>query len=109
MIDTGTDERPLVGVLFTVGDGPVQRLRAGESMMRLMIQAELDGLATCALSQAVDLVSFRSQLRTLMSWPGYPQMMVRIGQRPESAAAPLTARRAVGDVLTVDRDDRGDR
>ena len=51
--------------------------------MRLMIQAELDGLATCALSQAVDLLFFRSQLRTVMSWTGYPQMMVRLGQKPD--------------------------
>jgi len=60
LISTGTDERPLIGVIFTEGDSPLERLRAGGSMMRLMIQAELDGIATCALSQAVDLLFFRS-------------------------------------------------
>jgi hypothetical protein len=107
LISTGADERPLIGVIFTDGDSPLERLRAGGSMMRLMIQAELDGLATCALSQAVDLLFFRSQLRTVMSWTGYPQMMVRIGQKPDSAAAPLTARRPVDDVLTIGPDNRG--
>ncbi|MDP9092648.1 MAG: nitroreductase [Actinomycetota bacterium] len=101
LISTGIDERPLIAVIFTDGDNPVERLRAGGSMMRLMIQAELDGLATCALSQAVDLLFFRSQLRTVMSWTGYPQMLLRLGQRPESVPPPLTARRPVGDVLTV--------
>ncbi len=55
-------------------------------MMRLMIQAELDGLASCPLSQSVDLLFFRSQLRTLMSWTGYPQMMLRLGHRPDTPA-----------------------
>lgn len=109
LISTGVDERPLIGVIFTEGDSPLERLHAGGSMMRLMIQAELDGLATCALSQAVDLLFFRSQLRTVMSWTGYPQMMVRVGQKPDSAAAPLTARRPVDDVLTIGPDNRGER
>jgi nitroreductase len=109
LITTGVDERPLIGVIFTEGDSPLERLRAGASMMRLMIQAELDDIASCALSQAVDLMFFRSQLRTAMSWTGYPQMMVRFGQKPDSAPAPLTARRAVEDVLTTDADNTGDR
>ena len=109
LISTGTDERPLVGVILTEGDSQLERLRAGGSMMRLMIQAELDGIATCALSQAVDLLFFRSQLRSVMSWTGYPQMMVRLGQRPVSAAAPLTARRPVDEVLTISADTRDSR
>ena len=70
-------------------------------MMRLMIEAELAGIASCPLSQSVDLLFFRSQLRALMSWTGYPQMMLRLGQKPGSAPAPLTARRPVEDVLMV--------
>ena len=101
LISTGTDERPLIGVIFTESDSSLERLRAGQSMMRLMIQAELDGIASCPLSQSVDLLFFRTQLRTLMSWIGYPQMMLRLGQKPDSAAAPLTARREVADVLTI--------
>jgi nitroreductase len=105
LIDTGADERPLIAVIFTDGDGPLERLRAGQSMMRLMIAAELDGLASCPLSQSVDLPFFRSQLRSLMSWTGYPQMMLRLGQQPVSGAPALTARRPVGDVLTIAPDE----
>lgn len=102
LISTGTDERPLIAVIFTEADSPLERLRAGQSMMRLMIAAELDDLASCPLSQSVDLLSFRSQLRTLMSWTGYPQMMLRLGQKPASVPPPLTARRRVRDVLTIE-------
>jgi nitroreductase len=101
LISTGTDERPLIGVIFTDTDSPLERLRAGQAMMRLMIQAELDGIATCPLSQSVDLVFFRSQLQTLMSWVGYPQMMLRLGPKPTSTPPPLTARRPINDVFTV--------
>ena len=101
LINTGADERPLVAVIFTEGDSALERVRAGQSMMRLMIQAELDDLASCPLSQSVDLTFFRSQLRTLMSWSGYPQMMLRLGHRPDTPAPALTHRRPVRDVLTI--------
>lgn len=101
LIQTGADERPLIAVIFTNADNDRERLRAGQSMMRLMVVAELEGLASCPLSQSVDLLAFRSQLRTVMSWRRYPQMMLRLGQRPASDPPPLTSRRPVGDVLTV--------
>jgi hypothetical protein len=66
-----------------------------------MIQAELEGLATCPLSQSVDLLAFRTRLRTLMSWSGHPQMMLRIGARPAGQPAPLTPRRPVAETLTM--------
>jgi nitroreductase len=71
-------------------------------MMRLMIEAELLGLASCPLSQAVDLTAFRGRLQGLMGWTGYPQMMLRIGHPAETAqTTPRTPRRATSDVLQV--------
>jgi nitroreductase len=71
-------------------------------MMRLMLEAELLGLASCPLSQAVDLVAFRSRVRTLMGWQGLPQMMLRLGY---PAAGDLwagrTTRRPIADVLVA--------
>lgn len=101
LITSGLDEHPLIAVVFTNTDDDLDRLRAGQAMMRLMIEAELGGIASCPLSQSIDLLSFRARLRTLMSWPGYPQMMLRLGQKPAATAAPLTPRRPVGEVLTV--------
>lgn len=101
LITPDIDERPLIAVIFTDNDSELDRLRAGQAMMRLMVQAELNGLASCPLSQSVDLLAFRSRLRMLMSWTGHPQMMLRLGRRPTGAAAPLTPRRPVGDALTI--------
>jgi nitroreductase len=93
------DEKPLLAVILTDGNTPGDQLAAGEALMRLMLEAAALGLATCPLSQAVDMPVFRSRLKTLMGWATYPQMMVRIGNRPAGRAAPLTLRRPLADVL----------
>lgn len=102
IIERDVDERPLIGVLFTNSDTAQEQLLAGRAMMRLMLQAELMGLSTCALSQAVDLAAFRTRMQQMMGWVGYPQMMVRIGH-PTSPTGelPRTPRRDPAAVLDV--------
>jgi nitroreductase len=101
LIDPGIDEQPLLAVIFTRADQASDRLQAGEAMMRLMIEAELAGLSSCPLSQAVDMLAFRVRLQTLMDWTDYPQMMLRLGHPPAAAAASLTGRRTIADMLTI--------
>jgi nitroreductase len=101
LIAAGIDERPLIAVVFTTADGRADQLAAGEAMMRLLIEAELLGLSCCPISQAVDMLAFRTRLRVLMSWTEYPQMMLRLGNPPEAGRAPLTRRRPVADVLQI--------
>jgi nitroreductase len=103
LITQGVDERPLIGVIFTRSDLPVDHLHAGISMMRMMIEAELAGLATCPLSQAVDFAAFRTRLQGRMGWIDYPQMMLRIGHPSGPVTElPLTPRRPPSAVLEVD-------
>jgi nitroreductase len=101
LIAADVDEKPLLAVIFTDSDRAVDRLLAGRAMVQLMIRAELEGLATCPLSQSVDLLVFRTRLRTLMSWSDYPQMMLRLGARPAGQPAALTPRRPVDQTLTM--------
>ena len=104
MIELDVDERPLIAVVLTDSDTAADHLLAGESMMGLMIKAESLGLATCALSQAVDLAGFRTRVQGLMGWIGYPQMMMRIGY-PGGPAEDLafTPRRDPAAVLELSR------
>ncbi|PZS15464.1 MAG: nitroreductase [Pseudonocardiales bacterium] len=101
LIDLDVDEHPLLAIVLTTSFGPLAHLQAGEAMMNLMIEADLQGLATCALSQAVDLLAFRSRLQTVMGWMDHPQMMLRIGYPAVGEPPPSTARRSVSDVLLV--------
>jgi nitroreductase len=101
-IEADVDEHPLIAVLLTESNTPREQLAAGESMMRMMLQAERAGLASCPLSQAVDLAAFRARVQTLMGWTGYPQMMLRIGYPPPGNPAPgRSPRRAVADQLVI--------
>ncbi len=101
-IPAGVDEQPAYLVVFTTDDDTVARLRAGEAYVLLSIEAERRGLASSAVTQAIDLPGVRDRLRALMDWPDHPQMILRVGwPPPDAAGAPATPRRAVADVLTV--------
>jgi nitroreductase len=102
LIERDVDERPLIAVVLTESDSAAEHLRSGQAMMRLMIEAELKGLGTCPLSQAVDFAAFRTRVQGVMGWVGYPQMMLRIGYASAAAAdLPRTPRREPGAVLQV--------
>ncbi len=102
LIEHGVDEHPLIAVVFTETSELRDHLRAGMSMMRLMVRADLLGLSSCPLSQAVDFAAFRARLQARMGWIGYPQMILRFG-RPATPITDLllTPRRPVADVLEV--------
>lgn len=96
------DEQPLYVVLFTVADDAEARLRAGEAYARVAVEVERLGLASSAMTQAVDLPALRERFRTLMDWPDHPQMVLRVGwPRPGAPAVP-THRRPLSEVLTVE-------
>jgi nitroreductase len=103
IIDLDVDEHPRLAVVLTARFGPRGHLQGGEAMMRLMVEAERLGLATCPLSQAVDLLAFRARLRTVMGWTDYPQMLLRLGIAPSTEPPPLSPRRSVADVLSTRR------
>jgi hypothetical protein len=88
--------------VLTEGDNPIDHLHAGRAMMRLMVAAEMLGLSTCVLSQAVDFAAFRTRVQGLMGWIGYPQIMLRVGY-PSGPHSDLvcTPRREPAAVLTV--------
>jgi nitroreductase len=96
------DEQPAYLVLLSGGDGPEQRLRAGEAYLRVSVEAERLGLASSAMTQAVDLPGVRERFRTLMDWPDHPQMVLRVGYPPaEQPDMPSTPRRPLSTVFSV--------
>jgi nitroreductase len=102
LIERDVDERPVIAVVLTQSDTAVDHLRSGQAMMRLMIEAELRGLASCPLSQAVDFAAFRTRVQGVMGWIGFPQMMLRIGY-PSAPTSELarTPRRLPSAVLRM--------
>ena len=93
------DERPVYIVAFSTADDRVARLRAGEAYARISVEAERLGLASSAMTQAVDLPAVRERFRMLMDWPDHPQMVLRVGHPQPGPTPPPTGRRALTAVL----------
>jgi nitroreductase len=103
------DEHPAYVVVFSRDDDTTSRLRAGEVYTQLSVDAERLGLATSAMTQALDIPGIRNRVRTLMSWPDHPQMILRVGWPPVSDAIPRTPRRPVQEVLSTTRPESAQR
>ncbi|MCH0540777.1 nitroreductase family protein [Streptomyces sp. MUM 203J] len=93
------ERRPCLAVLGTREDRPVDWLRAGQAMERVLLEATQDGLATSLNSHALEWPGLRWAVRDPRSSMGYAQMTIRFGYGPE---VPATPRRPVEEVLTVD-------
>lgn len=106
--EPAVDEHPSYVVVFTRDDDAATRLRAGEAYTQLSVDAERLGLATSAMTQALDLPGVRNRVRVLMSWPDHPQMILRVGWPPAGDTDPRTSRRPVAAVLTTTRPARSE-
>ncbi|MGW5055650.1 Acg family FMN-binding oxidoreductase [Actinokineospora sp. NPDC004072] len=89
-------------VLATAGDDPLSRLRAGEAASAVLLAATSLGLATCPLSQPLELPETRAAIRVgALDGAGVPQLILRLGWAPADAAPlPATPRRPVEDLLS---------
>jgi nitroreductase len=91
----------LLALLSTAGDEPLDRLRAGEALSAVLLRAELAGLATCPLTQPLEVAGTRARLAAdLLPEGGSPQVLLRLGWAPVGAASvPRTGRRLVEDTV----------
>jgi hypothetical protein len=87
---------PLVAILGTVGDTPIDQLVAGQALQRVLLTCTDDGLGSSMLSQPIEVPSARERIRTALGRSGSPQMVIRIGY---GDPAPATPRRPVLDTV----------
>ncbi|MGX7829592.1 Acg family FMN-binding oxidoreductase [Actinokineospora sp. 24-640] len=89
-------------VLATTGDDTLSRLRAGEAASAVLLAATHLGLATCPLSQPLEIPETRAAIRDdVLDGSAIPQLVLRIGWAPTSAPSlPATPRRPVAEVLS---------
>lgn len=100
---TGRIDRDAAALLLlaTPSDDRRSHLRAGEAASAALLAAASAGLATCTLTEPLEIADIRSQLRReVLHDDGYPQLILRIGWAPMNAE-PLhpTPRRPLEDVL----------
>lgn len=93
-------EHPTVVLLTTLGDEPLDWVRAGQALSALLLVATEHGALAQPLGQVVDVPATRWALQQLLGTVGIPQMLLRLGL---GEAAALSPRRSVADVYTPSR------
>ncbi|MEZ0364763.1 NAD(P)H nitroreductase [Mycobacterium sp. pUA109] len=87
--------------LGTAADDRLARLRAGEATSVVLLTATALGLASCPVTEPLEIDDTRAAVRAdVFGTSGYPQMMLRIGWAPTDAdPLPATPRRQLADVV----------
>ena len=88
-----------LAVLGTASDDSLSQLRAGEAMSAVLLQATQMGLASCPLSQPLEVGSTRRLLRDeVLGGTLSPQLVLRFGF-PQPSPLPATPRRPVSEII----------
>jgi nitroreductase len=89
-------------VLGTASDDRLSQLRAGEALSAVLLAATTLGLATCPLSQPLEIGTTRRMLRDeVLAGTLSPQLVLRVGWAPVGPSLPATPRRSVADIATI--------
>ncbi len=92
------EPEPVVAVLGSAGDLPIDQLSAGYALQRVLLTAADLGLAVSMHSQAIEVPAAREQLRLALGRFGAPQMVLRLGR---GEAGTPTARRDPAEVIDL--------
>jgi nitroreductase len=95
--DDQFEPHPTLAVLGTAGDRPLDWLRAGQALERVLLTATALGLAATPMSQATELPELRPLVAGPAGWA--PQLVLRLGYGGPSASTP---RRPVHEVTEYD-------
>jgi hypothetical protein len=97
--ETDEPDGALLVVIGTASDDPMSQLRAGEALSAVTLHATTFGLASCPLSQVLEVGDTRRTLRDdALDGAMSPQLVLRLGFAPP-APLPATPRRPVDEVL----------
>ena len=100
--DDGGESSSAALLLCTSSDDPLSRLRAGEALSALLLEATRLGLATRLDSQAVEEDTVRAQLEEqLLGGARSPQIVVHVGWAAATGPVPPSPRRQTEHVLKV--------
>ena len=95
-----SEDNAIVVALGTEADDDLARLRAGEATSLVLLSATAMGLASCPVTEPLEIPQTREAVRAdVFGTSGYPQMLVRVGWAPVNAdPLPATPRRPLPEV-----------
>jgi nitroreductase len=96
------DDHGVLLALGTTDDDELARLRAGEATSVVLLTATALGLASCPVTEPLEISETRKVIRTdAFGGDQFPQMLLRVGWAPVNAdPLPSTPRRPLDDVVT---------
>ena len=99
---TPGEDSAVVLALGTEADDQLARLRAGEATSLVLLTATALGLASCPVTEPLEIAETRDEVRSdVFGNTGFPQMLLRIGWAPINAdPLPSTPRRPLSDIVT---------
>ncbi len=96
----GADHSKII-VLSTPADSRSEVLRCGEVLSTVLLECTAAGLATCTLTHLTEVAHSRRLIGELTGQPGLPQLLIRVGQTPDTGEHPRpTPRRPLGEVFS---------
>jgi len=98
---TACDDHGLLLALGTGSDDALGRLRAGEATSAALLTSTVLGLASCPVSEPLEIAETRAAIRAeVFGDEAHPQMLLRVGWAPVGAdPLPATPRRPIDDVI----------
>ncbi|ORW98074.1 Acg family FMN-binding oxidoreductase [Mycolicibacter terrae] len=95
------EERAVMLALGTEDDDRLAQLRAGEATSVVLLTATALGLASCPVTEPLEIAETRAAVRRdVFGTSGYPQMLLRVGWAPINAdPLPATPRRFLDDTV----------
>lgn len=96
------DDNAVLLALGTAGDDDLSRLRAGEATSLVLLTATALGLATCPVTEILEIPETRDAVRAdTFGESAYPQLLFRVGWPPVNAdPLPPTPRRPLREVVS---------
>jgi nitroreductase len=77
-MDRPFERQPMLAVLTTPGDTPLDQVQAGQAMQRVLLSAADLGLCASFLAQPIEIPAIRAALRALLT-AGHPHVVLRLG------------------------------
>jgi nitroreductase len=98
---SSADDSAIVIALGTRTDDRLAQLRAGEATSAVLLSATSMGLASCPVTEPLEITATRQTVRSDVFGGGYyPQMLLRVGWAPINAdPLPATPRRDLSDFV----------
>jgi nitroreductase len=87
---------PVLAVMESKNDNPVDWLRTGMALEKLLLRASSEGIAASYLNQPIEVPELRKKLKELLGLKGHPHLIIRMGYGKEVKPTP---RRDIEEVI----------